>query len=47
MENKNVNVSVRIPTDIHQQFRIKTFLKKTTMQEYILNLIKEDLKKNK
>jgi len=40
-------LTVRVDDDFHKKIKIKTAIEGITIQNYIINLIKEDLKKEK
>ncbi|MGL4655024.1 MAG: hypothetical protein ACRCWM_03935 [Sarcina sp.] len=40
---KTVNVTVRMPEELHKEFKIKMVIDSTTMQEYLLGLVMKDL----
>lgn len=45
-ENKK-NIVLRVEPDFHQQVKLYVTMNKTTLQDYIVGLIKNDMKQNK
>lgn len=45
-ENKK-NIVLRVTPDFHQQIKIYVTMNNTTLQDYIVGLIKKDMKQNK
>lgn len=45
MDDKK-NITVRVTPDLHQKLKIHVTLANTTVQDYVVSLIEEDLKKN-
>lgn len=46
MSDNRKNIIIRADQELHQKIRIHVAMNNTTIQEYIVNLIKEDLEKN-
>lgn len=44
-ENKK-NLVIRVDEDFHQNLKLYVTLKKTTLQDYIVNLITKDMEEN-
>ncbi|MGL5766130.1 MAG: hypothetical protein ACRCX8_10870 [Sarcina sp.] len=41
---KSVNVSVKLPEELHKRVKIKLVLEGGSLQEYIARLVEEDMK---
>lgn len=46
MDNEKKNIVLRVEPDFHQQVKLYVTINKTTLQEYIVGLIKNDMEKN-
>ena len=47
MENTKKNIVLRVEPNFHQQVKLYVTMKNTTLQEYIVGLIKKDMEQNK
>lgn len=43
---KTVSISLKLPENLHKQFKIKMVLEGRSMQEYIIQLIAKDVKES-
>ncbi|WP_297437180.1 hypothetical protein [uncultured Clostridium sp.] len=44
---KLINLTVRIPEDLHKEFKVEMVLEGKTMQSHIIELIKDEVKRIK
>ena len=47
MEEKNKNIILRVDADLHKRVKLYTTLNNISIQKYIVNLIENDMKKEK
>lgn len=47
MDNTKKNIVLRVEPDFHQQVKLYVTMNNTTLQEYIVGLIKKDMEQNK
>lgn len=47
MADNKKNIVLRVEPEFHQQIKLYVTMKNTTLQDYIVGLIKNDMEKNK
>ena len=47
MDNEKKNIVLRVEPDFHQQVKLYVTMNNTTLQNYIVGLIRRDMEKNK
>ena len=47
MSDNKRNIVLRVDPDFHRQIKLHVTMNDTTLQDYIVELIKKDLEKNK
>lgn len=47
MDNVKKNIVLRVEPDFHQQVKLYVTMNNTTLQEYIVGLIKKDMEQHK
>lgn len=47
MDNTKKNIVLRVEPEFHQQVKLYVTMNNTTLQDYIVGLIKDDMEKNK
>lgn len=47
MDSTKKNIVLRVEPEFHQQVKVYVTMKNTTLQDYIVGLIKKDMEQNK